>query len=211
MMDGGSRSFFSEFPIYNQVGESAVFLYDKGRQPRAAAALTRMLEPDILDSLKEHQYGDKDLYWLSFALAGLEPGMNSMDVVPLGQWVYDPVDPEELCTLSWAFAQLVPQEGGELRGGHEVFYLNGDGVETLMKGGFREPGDMRLAIGNPLRYGDMRQEVHRVVNFRNSPSKIGHCWYNGFTHLSERTLDLIRTYERAYKRNDPALLEGRGG
>jgi hypothetical protein len=205
-------SILRESPVFtgwgHEVGESAVFLYDKARQPRAAAALQRMLEPDLLDSLQKHWYGDKDMYWLSFALAELEPGLNPMDVVPIGQWFSNPVDPQELCCIGFAIGQILPRKGTHLYEDYDLFYVNGDAVETFMRGDWGDPEDLRLRIGHPVRYGDPQQEVIKLGFSKNDKGLYGHCFHTGHRAVSEELFALIHTYSAVHKKNaTPAKIQ----
>jgi hypothetical protein len=184
------------FTGYSQEqGESAVLLFDKARQPRAAAALKRMLEPDLLIPLAPHIWGDKEYFWLAFAIAELEPGLNPMDVMPIGQYYSD----DEICTIGFAIGQLVPEAGGDIDGEYKLFYMNGDAMDMFIKGTWRDPRTMRLIMGTPMRWFDPQQDFHPMSPSKAAPGLVGHCFYHGHRPVLEKILEMIEAYQIAYR------------
>jgi hypothetical protein len=166
------RGFSKEY------GESAMVVYDKGRNPEAARMLQRMLEPRIMDHLNEWMYGDKELYWLSFAMAGRPPGMNPWAWTSVGI----PWEGDRICEVGFTLGQWA-----ELLGDREprVIYLNGDGVEdAITKEGFMKVMK-KTFISRPKPY----YEIHP-----------GFCAPRGGEKKVEGVIfDKLKAYKRIYE------------
>jgi hypothetical protein len=158
-----------------------------GRRRDAAAMLAALLHPELLYVLWFHMYGDKELFWLSFALAGREPGLNTVGLgffgLPKGE---DAIEP-----LTHAIAQFVPDANGGDWEGFRTFYVQGDGVEQLVRREHADPRGMGLVLGQPMSFWDPRQIL--LNGFEE-----GDCMMRHFP-VPERFWGLLDVYASAYE------------
>jgi hypothetical protein len=159
-----------------ETGESAVVLYDKARSPEAVEVLLWLLDPAVVASFESLIYGDKELFWLSFALAGRPYGANPYRWAAVGF-----KHKGRLCELSYILAQYVRLPGDAQP---RPFYLNGDGVENaVMEADLTDLKGARIA--RPRSY------------YQNS---VGFCQaLGGDTPLEDDIIRKVRVFARAYQ------------
>lgn len=131
-------------PIYTgwsaHYGETAVFLYDKRLHGgRAAAALQRMVSPEMIDYFTPVSWGEKEFPWLSVELAGIPHEMNPYMADVIGH----EFDEGSVCCIRYLVAQLVP--GATPGAPPRVFYLNGDRNRRAIVYGENEPWSCIMA------------------------------------------------------------------
>jgi hypothetical protein len=114
--------------------------------------------------LRPWMYGDKELYWMSFALAGLPYGMN-----PWGWSAVGLVHQKKICGYWNSLVQWADMGDGE----PTAMYLNGDGIESTIIWG--DLGELaKYKISEPLPYYSLQQGfcVDADVGFRAIDSQV---------------------------------------
>lgn len=123
-------------------GESAVVVIDKWRHWKAMRILMTMVISDLFPVVTEGMYGDKEIYWQALALAGEDPGMNAFACSEVG--ILN--DDGDTCPYYWTVAQWIFERESR----PTIFYVNGDGLEAMIRG--EDDTLLRGWVSDPLYY-----------------------------------------------------------